>query len=155
MTTLDIERFIQTEIYCTINHLAEEQFKSGKWDISEAENIDYLYREEREIAQYWLISNYAADRLTESGAPVLEIEDGFLWLRTEYGSGLDSDFDIQCACGHEERETAPETECPECGNILEFDYQWYSSHKKAHVACYKCPECEEEFDFINGENHIN
>jgi len=90
-----VTNMIEREVYCLGNEFQELYSKANEcW----FENVANLYDEDeepQEIMQWFVVSEYLAEKLESIGEPILSTDSHKLWGRTCYGQSLELDGTFQ------------------------------------------------------------
>ena len=94
MHTVD-SQFLNFHIHRLQTNLVEACFEHGIFTVEEICNRAALRKHNREIYEWWLISDWLADRLRKHGEAVLCHAYGVWWGRTVTGQRIAMDTVIQ------------------------------------------------------------
>lgn len=92
----ELESFVNREVYCCQSSLVEELLSK---EILSYDEIVNLYDEEteeyQEIYEYWVVSEWLAEKLEANGEPVVKSDFGTWWGRTCTGQSIILDSVIE------------------------------------------------------------
>jgi len=96
---MNYQRIFEVEFYTLANQLVPYYLEKEGYDL----DLDYLQmRKLNEASQFWIVSNWLANRFEEKGELILEILDFSIWCRS--GCGYSVLIDIENIMEREEDE---------------------------------------------------
>lgn len=92
---MSIEQFLKNEVYGRVTLLVRDLINSEDEQFTEFSYHHVTNLGDAEIYEWWMVTEYMADKLIEAGAPVLSTQYGEFWGRTTTGQHMKIDSIIQ------------------------------------------------------------
>ena len=90
-----VKNLIEREIYCLGNEFQELYSKQNEYWFEDTENMIDDNDEFKEVFQWFIVSEYLAQKLSEINEPILTTSSHYLWGRTCYGQSIELDGTFQ------------------------------------------------------------
>src|SRR5579864_5766786 len=86
-TQNELRQFVDREVYCCQSMLVDELLRRDFFSFDEIENLDQG-SEMQEIYEWWIVSDWLAEKLKKQGEPILDNNYGTWWGRTTTGQAI-------------------------------------------------------------------
>tara|TARA_R110002020_G_scaffold473671_1_gene703293 strand:+ start:64 stop:423 length:360 start_codon:yes stop_codon:yes gene_type:complete len=91
-----LKRIINDEIWTFANQLVNKAFEGGiEGEYLEFENTTDKDGEYKPQSQYFIVSSWLAEHLSNNGSMVAELLDFHIWARIGYGFSLEDEPDLK------------------------------------------------------------
>jgi hypothetical protein len=91
-----LRKFVNTEIIYNQSYLVDKLFNDAVFDYADVSNIyDEDTEEYKEIFEWWIVSDWMANKLEEKGESILKNDYGTWWGRSCTGQSIILDYVIE------------------------------------------------------------